>query len=71
MVCDVIDSVLMPELLGLATDIGESTGSLQKRINELEARMPEADEQLLDRVARLLHGWMPAAGSGEQSHARA
>jgi hypothetical protein len=39
-VCDVIERTLLPDLVGLAEDIGESTGKLQKRVNELEARMP-------------------------------
>jgi len=42
-VLDVIDSALMPGLLDVTEDIGRSTSTLQKRIAELEARMPGAE----------------------------
>jgi hypothetical protein len=54
-VLNIIDSEFLPALEGLAEEAGASAGELQKRIRKLEAG---SGEELLDRVARLLHGWM-------------
>jgi hypothetical protein len=45
-VSDVIEQTLIPELSGLAEDIGADSGTLHKRINKLERELAELRGEL-------------------------